>query len=181
MGPSRIHPLLTFPNQLPYRSYCEPMPTNYITLTRQELYDMVWAKLMSSLANGFSISDVGLAKRCRAVDVPIPYRGYWARKAAGQRPPKLPLPKYGTKSPRQAVRNGPEPIVPFTISTGRIKREASTSDELPSYEQVIQARLSALSMTPAIELAETCATVRRTAKHHKCRGRGAIPLTAAER
>ena len=41
------------------------MPTNYITLTRQELYDMVWAKLMSSLAMGFGISDVALAKRCR--------------------------------------------------------------------------------------------------------------------
>ena len=40
-----------------------PMPTNYITLTRQELYDMVWAKLMSSLAMGFGISDVALAKR----------------------------------------------------------------------------------------------------------------------
>jgi hypothetical protein len=25
------------------------MPTNYITLTRQELYDMVWSEPMSSL------------------------------------------------------------------------------------------------------------------------------------
>ena len=64
------------------------MPTNYITLTRQELYDMVWATPMSSLAKDFGISDVALAKRCRAVDVPIPYRGYWARKTAGQEPPR---------------------------------------------------------------------------------------------
>jgi hypothetical protein len=42
-----------------------PMPTHYITLTRQELYDMVWAKLLSSLAMGFGISDVALAKRGR--------------------------------------------------------------------------------------------------------------------
>jgi len=56
------------------------MPTNYITLTRQELYDLVWSKPMSSLAKEFGITDVGLAKRCRAVDVPIPYRGYWTRK-----------------------------------------------------------------------------------------------------
>ena len=42
------------------------MPTNYITLTRQELYDMVWATPMSSLAKDFGISDVALAKRCRA-------------------------------------------------------------------------------------------------------------------
>jgi hypothetical protein len=52
------------------------MPANYVTLTRQELYDMVWAKPTSSLAKDFGISDVALAKRCRAGDVPIPYRGY---------------------------------------------------------------------------------------------------------
>jgi hypothetical protein len=39
------------------------MPTNYITLTHQELYDMVRAEPMSSLANGFCVSDVALAKR----------------------------------------------------------------------------------------------------------------------
>jgi hypothetical protein len=67
------------------------MSQNPLTLTRQTLYDLVWSKPMSDLAKEFNISDVGLAKRCRAVDVPIPYRGYWARKAAGQEPPKLPL------------------------------------------------------------------------------------------
>jgi hypothetical protein len=52
------------------------MPTNYISLSRQELYDMLWAKPMSTLAKDFGITDSGLAKRCRAVAVPIPYRGY---------------------------------------------------------------------------------------------------------
>jgi hypothetical protein len=76
-----------------------PMPHNPPTLTRQTLYDLAWSKSMSELAKDFGISDVALAKRCRAVDVPIPYRGYWARKAAGQIPPKLPLPKYRTRTP----------------------------------------------------------------------------------
>jgi len=39
------------------------MPANYITLTRQELYDMVWSEPMTSLAKNFGISDVALAKR----------------------------------------------------------------------------------------------------------------------
>jgi hypothetical protein len=59
------------------------MLQNHLTLTRQSLYDLVWAKPMSELAKDFGITDVGLAKRCRSVDVPIPYRGYWARVAAG--------------------------------------------------------------------------------------------------
>jgi len=59
------------------------MPTNYITLTRQELYYMVWSEPMSSLANTFGTSDVALAKRCRAADVPIPYLGYWGPQNCG--------------------------------------------------------------------------------------------------
>ena len=46
------------------------MPQNPLTLTRQSLYDLVWSKAMSTLAKDFGISDVALAKRCRAVDVP---------------------------------------------------------------------------------------------------------------
>ena len=62
------------------------MPSNYMTLSRQALYDLAWSTPMSTLAKDFGISDVALAKRCRAVDVPVPPRGYWARKAAGQPP-----------------------------------------------------------------------------------------------
>src|SRR5258708_14245576 len=103
------------------------MPQNPLTLTRQSLYELVWSKPMSTLANEFGITDVGLAKRCRAVDVPIPYRGYWARRAAGQTPPRLPLPKYRTrtptltaaadspKPPKEILRDGQEPSVHFHI------------------------------------------------------------------
>ncbi len=69
------------------------MPGNYLTLTRQSLYDLVWSTPMSTLAKDFGISDVALAKRCRVVDVPVPPRGYWARRAAGQDPPRTPLPR----------------------------------------------------------------------------------------
>src|ERR1700733_8581682 len=97
------------------------MPQNLLTLTRASLYELVWSKPMSELAKDFGMSDVGLAKRCRAVDVPIPYRGYWARIAAGQQPAKLPLPKYRTPTPatantpaykkpqKETVRGGEEP------------------------------------------------------------------------
>ena len=36
------------------------MPTNYLTLTRQSLYDLVWSEPMMELAKDFGISDVGL-------------------------------------------------------------------------------------------------------------------------
>ena len=112
------------------------MPTNYITLTRQELYDMVWAKLMSSLANGFSITDFALAKRCRAVDVPIPYRGYWARKAAGQVPPQTSLSNTRTRpcSDDRAIATAPEPTVHFGLPSDRPSLTTQTSSSLSAEE-----------------------------------------------
>lgn len=53
--------------------------------SRKELYDLVWSEPMVSLAKRFGLSDVGLAKACRALDVPLPYRGYWAKLAAGKK------------------------------------------------------------------------------------------------
>jgi hypothetical protein len=63
-----------------------------LTLSREDLYELAWSKPISDLAKDFGISDVGLAKRCRRLGVPIPGRGYWARIDAGQKPyrPKLP-------------------------------------------------------------------------------------------
>ncbi len=54
------------------------------TIARQALYDAVWAQPMTRLSKEFGVSDVGLAKACRKLSVPIPPRGYWARKAAGK-------------------------------------------------------------------------------------------------
>ena len=61
-------------------------------LTRQELYDRLWSTSTTKLAPDFGISDVGLAKRCKALNVPRPPRGHWAQIAAGHKPRKTPLP-----------------------------------------------------------------------------------------
>ena len=157
------------------------MSQNPLTLTRQALYELVWSKPMSELAKDFNISDVGLAKRCRAVDVPIPYRGYWARKVAGQTPPKLPLPKYRSKAPKQVTREGSEPEVHFTIPAERIERSSPPSDSRTVDEQAFQARLAVLSITPAAAVADTCAAVRRTARHERHPQRAWLPFARGER
>ena len=70
------------------------MPSNVITLPRSQLYELVWSKPVTELAKEFGISDVALAKRCRAIRIPLPPRGYWARVAAGQKPRRPPLPPF---------------------------------------------------------------------------------------
>ena len=41
------------------------MAADYLTLTREQLYALVWSKPVSELAKDFGISDVAVAKRLR--------------------------------------------------------------------------------------------------------------------
>ncbi len=59
---------------------------------REELYKLVWSQPMRTLAKSRGISDVALAKQCRQANVPVPPRGWWARKEAGQAATVAPLP-----------------------------------------------------------------------------------------
>jgi len=63
-----------------------------IQVTRQDLYDQVWATPMTKLAKEYGISDVALAKICKKLNVPYPWRGYWRRKETGKAVKQLPLP-----------------------------------------------------------------------------------------
>ena len=54
------------------------MTSDPISLTRHELYEQVWSEPMSLLSRKFGLSDVGLAKICRKLRVPTPWRAYWA-------------------------------------------------------------------------------------------------------
>jgi hypothetical protein len=57
--------------------------TDVTHLTRDELYERVWAEPMHTLAPRFGISDVALKKTCTRMWVPTPGRGYWAKRNAG--------------------------------------------------------------------------------------------------
>ncbi len=62
--------------------------------SRETLYHEVWEQPMKVLCAKYGISDVALAKVCRKLLVPIPGRGYWAKKSAGcklKERPKLPM------------------------------------------------------------------------------------------
>jgi hypothetical protein len=63
-----------------------------VRLTREDLYERVWAEPMTKLAQHYGLSDVGLAKTCKRLRVPVPGRGYWAKKAAGHAVKPKPLP-----------------------------------------------------------------------------------------
>lgn len=55
-----------------------------IELTRDELFKQVWERPMTKVAADYCISDVALRKVCIKHRIPVPGRGYWAKKAAGK-------------------------------------------------------------------------------------------------
>ena len=62
------------------------------TVQREVLYDQVWAQPMTKLAKEYGISDVALAKICKKLNIPYPWRGYWRRKETGRAVKQLTLP-----------------------------------------------------------------------------------------
>lgn len=70
------------------------------SVDRETLYNEVWSEPVSVVAPRYGLSDVGLAKICRSLAIPLPSRGYWAKVKAGKVMGRAPLPGV----------SGPEPI-----------------------------------------------------------------------
>jgi len=59
---------------------------------RVTLYNEVWTDPVVVVATRYGLSDVGLAKICRSLAIPLPSRGYWAKVKAGKVMGRAPLP-----------------------------------------------------------------------------------------
>lgn len=68
-----------------------------IIINRDKLYEEVWRTPMIHLAKKYGLSDNGLRKICRKLNVPLPEPGYWAKVQYGKKVKhaKLPKPKEG--------------------------------------------------------------------------------------
>ena len=62
-------------------------------LKREELYKKVWEIPMIQLAKEYGLSDVGLAKICKKMNIPKPSPGYWRKVETDHVVKKSPMPK----------------------------------------------------------------------------------------
>ena len=92
-----------------------------ILVTREQLYEQVWTIPTQTLAKQYGISDVGLSKICRRLNVPKPGLGYWAKVDAGQSPPRTPLP---ARALQHSYEIRPRPPEPVETEEQRLAREA---------------------------------------------------------
>jgi AcrR family transcriptional regulator len=74
-----------------------------MALSRKELYRRVWSEPLSAVAREVGLSGSALAKICNRMLVPYPTRGYWMKVAAGQKPPREPLPSAPEKASNDIV------------------------------------------------------------------------------
>jgi hypothetical protein len=66
-------------------------------ITREKLFDEVWATPITHLCKAYGLSDQGLRKVCAKLQVPVPQRGHWTKIAAGHVIAKPILPPLQTK------------------------------------------------------------------------------------
>jgi hypothetical protein len=79
------------------------MASTKVTLTREELYELVWSRPVVKLAPEYGLSNVGFSKMCARLDVPTPGRGYWARVAIGEKEDRPDPPKAGKRMARHVT------------------------------------------------------------------------------
>lgn len=60
-----------------------------MAVTREKLYEEIWAEPMTKVAVRYGVSSSFLARVCERLNVPRPPRGYWAQLEVGKLPPCL--------------------------------------------------------------------------------------------
>jgi hypothetical protein len=91
-------------------------------IDRDALYNEVWSEPVSVVGPRYGLSDVGLAKICRALAIPIPSRGYWAKVKAGRIMSRAPLPKLKQPGP---VSTGLVKLTPEQSSVREAARKSA--------------------------------------------------------
>lgn len=76
---------------------------NITETERVNLYNEIWAEPVQTVAKRYDMSDTALRKHCKKLDIPLPYRGYWAKLESGQKIERTRLPKV-TKEVSKYVR-----------------------------------------------------------------------------
>jgi hypothetical protein len=95
----------------------EPKTKGPTTVSREDLFRQVWDEPMSQAALKYGISGRGHAKACDRLKVPYPSRGWWARKAAGQKVVYYQLLEPDADTPRttRITPLEPPPAIPVEV------------------------------------------------------------------
>lgn len=115
-------------------------------LTRQQLYDRAWTTPSDNLARELGLSGRGLGKLCARYNIPVPPRGYWAKKVFGKRVSKPSLPSadtYGLKisfkvpSVTEVSDTASLEVHPLVAFEGLTDNRITVQDDLPLIDMLV--------------------------------------------
>jgi hypothetical protein len=132
------------------------------TWDREQLYLEIWETPLIKLALKYGISAVALGKVCRKLQIPLPGRGYWAKKEFGKSVDRIPLPdaknlpvvhrmKTAPTTTEAATAKSPEPPVndPELIRIAEIEAVNFGIDPSAKQHKLISAAARILRHAPA--------------------------------
>lgn len=101
------------------------------SLARQELYDLVWSRPLTTLSKEYAYSDNGLRKICIKHNIPLPNSGYWSKLKFNKKVKKEALPKGddNVKIELYIRREGQESINHPNSERAKIKHELVNNKE----------------------------------------------------
>jgi hypothetical protein len=149
-------------------------------LTRDELYELVWAEPMQTLAPRFGISDGAQKTTCPRMRVPTPGRGYWAKKNAGVTVRRTPLPKLPPSVPASTLTTTfGRPPKPVSDSTGgaaeatgpvadQMRYEAAPEHRIPVSDVLFDPHRLVASSVHALRKAKTDGQHRLVPRSMRC-------------
>jgi hypothetical protein len=127
-------------------------------VTREKLYEEVWAEAMTTVAKRYDVSSNYLAQICDRLRVPHPLRGYWAQLDVGKAPPRPPLPEAlpGDEvewardgKPRRVLPKAPDLAAPPVVrpAAERPKQHPLVAEAKPPFEGALVLRSGLLRPT----------------------------------
>lgn len=116
-------------------------------MTREELFNEVWARPMTKIAAELGISDVALKKICDKHRVPVPGRGYWAKVSAGKKVKRAYYrPVEDSELNRVLIYGSPEQRLPVAVKNA--KDQAKTRER--NLENKVEVPVAPVALIPKV-------------------------------
>lgn len=101
------------------------------SLTRIELYNLVWTKPVTHIAKEYGFSDTAIRKICIKHKIPLPKLGYWSKLKFNKKVQKTKLPKQDENPRISLIKKSYTPSTELTFIKEKIQNSFGNKLEVP--------------------------------------------------
>lgn len=100
-------------------------------MTRQELYDLVWSKPVSTIIKEHPINVTAFKNICKKNDIPLPMNGHWQKLKHNKKVTIIPLPKWDKEIKDISLTEKLEGLSELNVLIKEIKNDKSLPLKVP--------------------------------------------------